>query len=43
VPATEAHAGHRRTKAAALGSTQAVGLGAERAKRRGSGVGIDIS
>ena len=42
VPADPEHAGHRQTTPAALGSTQAVGLGAERTKRRGSWVGIDI-
>jgi hypothetical protein len=43
VTATWAHAGHRRAKAGELAARQALGLGSERAKRRGSGVGINIS
>jgi len=43
VTATWAHVGHRRATAGELAVPQALGLGSERAGRRGSGVGINIS
>jgi hypothetical protein len=43
VTATWAHAGHRRAKAGELAASPAGGRGSKRAKRRGSGVGINIS
>jgi len=43
VTATWAHAGHRRATAGVLAASPALGRGSKRAKRRGSGVGINIS